>query len=133
MSGVSIITQLLIANTALTTAVGSRIAAGVLPLNTAVPAISITKVSGVQRKTLAMREANYLETDRVQVTVLDKTYPSLQAILQLVRIACPVSSSTTVAGFPVSSVLREGEGPDFFDDGPGIYSGSIDFMVAYTR
>jgi len=134
VSGVSIATQLLVANSALLAVVPAiRIMAGVVPVTTDAPAISLTQVSGVERKTVSMAETTRYKTDRVQVTIYAKTYPAVKQIVALVRAAMPVSTGATVAGWPVQSVLHENDGPDFYEDGPNLYSQSVDYMVSYTR
>ena len=58
MSGVAIVRALLAAHAAVTAAVPAvRIFAGAIPLNTPLPAISITPISGSERNTVAMNEA----------------------------------------------------------------------------
>lgn len=133
MSGVAVIRHLCANNASLIASVpASRITAGVLPLGTDLPAISVLKVSSVQRKTVSMAASSYYWTERVQVTVMAKTYPAVNSIMALVRAACPVSHGT-VNGFNVQSVLIDSEGPDFYDPDAVIYSQSLDFLVSYLR
>lgn len=133
MSGVSIVVQLLLANSALTSVVpAERIVSGVLPLETSLPGISVTQVSGMQHKNLAMNSASYLVRERVQVTVLAKTYPETKSILNLVRAACPLSQGT-VGSYDCQSVLPDTEGPDLYDHDALIYQQSQDYMVTYRR
>lgn len=140
MSGVSII-RYLVANRAGVQAVipASRIMAGVLPLNTVLPAISITQVSSIPFNLLRINEANKLHTDRVQVTALFKDvngtpagagYPGLKAMLKLVLAACP-SQRGTVNGVMVDSIAPDIEGPDFYDDAAQLHSCSRDFIVKW--
>jgi len=133
LSGVAIVRYLLANNSNLLAQVPAvRIRAGSLPLNTVLPAISVTQVSGVQQNNLAMDSASYLVEDRVQVTVLAKTYPEIKTILDLVRKACPLSHGT-VNGFTCEGVLPDIEGPDLEDHVQGVHSQSQDFMVSYQR
>jgi hypothetical protein len=139
MSGVSIIRYLLANNGDLTAVVSAaKISAGVLPLNTALPAISVTKVSANQHNTVSMSSIAYDCDERVQVTVLTKSsssvsgYAQQQQILNLVRAACPLSLGL-VNGFDCQGVLPDLEGPDLFDQNVGVHSQSQDFMVSYTR
>ena len=140
MSGVAVVRHLL-ANAAAVTAVvpAVRIVAGDLPLKTAMPAITITQISGMPRLTVAMTEAKRLHTDRVQVTVLVKGpqgtpaglgYPGIRALLALVLAACP-NQRGTVNGVDVDSILPDIEGPDLADMATALYSGSRDFMVKW--
>ena len=133
MSGVIIIRALLAANTALTSVVpASKIMAGVIPINTVLPAISISQISGVTRNTVSMNEAKVLATDRVQITVMAKDYASQKSILDLVRAACP-NTRGTVNGVACDSIWSDTTGPDVFDDLAVIYFQSVDMMVRFIR
>jgi len=133
MSGVAIVRYLLANDATLTASVPSaKIMAGVIPLNTVLPAISVMQVSGVRRNVVAMTSTSALVTDRVQITVMALTYPSQKSILALVRAALPVSRGT-VNGIVVDSIVHEGDGPDFFDAGLTIYMQPLDVMVRFTR
>lgn len=133
MSGTAIIRTLLAADSALLAVVpADRIKAGVLPLNTAMPAISITSISGVPFMTLKMPTSGNLWTDRVQVTVHAATYPQQKSVLALVRAALP-STRGTVGSFVCDSISIDMEGPDMFDLELSIYSGSQDFLARYIR
>lgn len=140
MSGVAIIRYQLANNAALIAVVpATRIVGGDLPLNTVLPAITITSVDSVPTLSVSMRD-KFLHTDRVQVTVLVKDtagspagagYPGLQTLLRLVLAACP-NMKGTVAGATVDSVLPGPEGPDFSDPVTSIQSRSRDFFVRYS-
>lgn len=133
MSGVAIINYLL-SNDAgvIGTVPASRIFSGVIPLSTAMPAISVMQISGRQHNNVAMASDSYLVTDRVQVTVLSKSYAQAKAILSLVRAACPLSRGT-INGFASEGVIPDAEGPDMFDEVDEIYQQSHDYMVSYIR
>ena len=130
MSGVAIVRYKL-ANYANLTAVvpATRIQAGVLPQNTALPAISVTLVSGVTG--LQLSKPSGLRTDRVQITVDALTYPQVRQILALCRAALPYTRGTvnSIAG---DSILPDIEGPDGFDDLLKTYFQSQDFMVIWS-
>lgn len=131
MSGVAVIVAKLKAHAPLTAVVASaRIMAGNLPLNTALPAISVTQISSVPRNTVSMADSEF-NTDRVQVTVMAKTYPSLRSILRLVLAACPHTRGT-VNGIACDSITPEAEGPDFSDEELTMVAGSRDFNVTWT-
>lgn len=142
MSGIVVIRALLVASAPLTSLVpAARIMAGDLPLNTILPAISITQISSVPRNTVAMNEPKVLHTDRVQVSVLLKGpqgsppglgYPGQKALLKLVLAACP-NTSGIVNGIQTDSVLRDIEGPDLYDDASSLFSGSRDFVVKWLE
>lgn len=130
MSGVAIIRYKL-ANSANLTAVvpATRIQAGVLPQATALPAISVTLVSGVTG--LQVAKASGLRTDRVQITVDAVTYPEVRQILALCRAALPYTRGT-VNSIACDSILPDIEGPDGFDDLLKTYFQSQDFMVTWS-
>lgn len=133
MSGIAAARYLLANNATLTAQVpAARIYAGVIPQNTALPAIGLQEVSGVERLTVAMNEAAKFRTDRVQVSVLAATYPSKKTILELVRAAL-ANQSGTVNGVKVDSILPDGRGPDFDDPGANIYEQSHDFIVRWAK
>ncbi len=133
MSGVAIVRYLLAHNSPLLAAVAAdHIMAGALPLNTHLPAISVTEVSGMELKTVAMNEATKQITEHVQVSVLASAYPSVKSILALVRAALPLSRGT-VNGVDCDSILHDMEGPDIYTDNPAIYFQSQDFVVRFNR
>ena len=133
MSGVAVVRFLLANNAALIASVpAAKIMAGVVPLNTVLPAVSVMEVSGVPRNTVARNEPKQFIAERVQVSVLAKDYPTQKSLLALVRAALPLSRGT-VNSFAVDSILPDVEGPDFYDDGTVIYMGSQDFIVKFNR
>lgn len=130
MSGVAIIRYKLAQAAALTAVVpATRIQAGVLPQATALPAISVTLVSGVTGLQLA--KASGLRTDRVQITVDATTYPQVRQILALCRAALPYTRGV-VNSIACDSILPDIEGPDGFDDLLKTYFQSQDFMVTWS-
>lgn len=136
MSGVAVIRHLLASHSPLTAEVpATRIMAGDLPLNTDLPAISVTQIDSMPRHTLAMTEGNPLHSDRVQVTVHVRTdeggYPELRSLLALVLAACP-NTRGTVNGVACDSVLPDVEGPDLEDAATNLLTGSRDFLVRRT-
>lgn len=133
MSGVIIIWSLLSTNAGLLAVVpAAKIMAGVIPINTVLPAISIAQISGVTRNTIGMNEAKVLATDRVQITVMSKTYPQQKQILDLVRAACP-NTRGIVNGISCDCILSDVVGPDIYDDTSIIYLQSVDLMVKYLH
>jgi len=131
MAAVTAIRYLLANNANLIAAVpATRIMAGILPQNTAVPAIGITHVSTTRLNPVAAPSVRF-STSRVQVTVIATTYPSQKSILALVRAALPRSRGT-VNGVNVDSILSDTEGPDFTNDA-GLYIGSADFIVRFNE
>lgn len=133
MSGVAIVRSLLATNVPLTTVIpAARIFSGAIPVNTTLPAIAVTQVSGVQRNLLGMNAATYMVTDRVQVTVLGKTYSLQKSYMDLIRAALP-NSRGTINGFNTDSIVPDIQGPDMYDSAAIIYQQSHDYFVKYTR
>lgn len=133
MSGVAIIWSLLSNSLAVTAVVpASKIMAGVIPIGTQLPAISISQISGVTRNTIGMNEAKVLATDRVQITVMAKTYVLQKQLLDLVRASCP-NTRGNVNGFQCESIMNDVVGPDIFDGAELIYFQSVDLIVRYLR
>ena len=137
MSGVAIILAKLKAHAPLAAVVPTaRMEAGDLPLKTILPAISVVQVSSTERWTVDMAASPVLTQDRVQVTVLAKTYPQLRQALRLVRQACPqtrgVLQVSDTVSFTVDSILPDVEGPDFFDADVAFAGGTRDFLVTWA-
>lgn len=132
MNGIVAIRQLLAANGALTALVPSaRIAAGVLPQGTTLPALSVTQVSSLDRN-IPSPGAKRRVTDRVQVTVLASSYPEQRQILGAVKKAAS-DKMPTVTGITDVVVHTDSAGPDFMDEKATIYMGSQDFRVTYNE
>jgi hypothetical protein len=133
MSGVIAIRALLANNANLLAVVpATKIMAGVIPLDTVLPAIGISHISTVERNTVAMDSAQVMATERVQVTVQAKSYADQKSILELVRKACP-NTHGTVNGIEVDSILPEIAGPDLRDDELLIFVQSRDFIVKFIE
>lgn len=137
MSGSSIVGTLLRANSALIAQVPvGRIINGVIPIGTTLPAISITEVSAVETRTVAMTERP-LTTSRVQVTVQTKNtattsgYAQQKQILELVRKALPHTRGT-VGSYSVDSILPDSAGPDMQEVDAGFYMQSRDVLVTFA-
>lgn len=146
MSGVAVIRYLLANNAAVLTALGagppvaaSRVIAGDLPLDTVLPAISITEIDSQPRLTVAMTESGRMHTERVQVSVLYKGprgtpsgtgYAGVKGMMPKILAACPHTHGT-VNGINVVSIQPDTEGPDLQDDAASIYSCSRDFLVRW--
>lgn len=132
MSGVSIIRSILVSDGNLLNVVPeTKIMAGVIPLNTALPAISIRQISGLEYKTIS-RTGTQTVTERIQVSVLAPTYMKQKEILELIRSAIPATRGT-VNTFDVDSIVLDIDGPDLYTETPVIYEQSIDYMVRFNR
>lgn len=133
MSDAVIAVRYLVANDAgvLAQVPAVRIKAGVLPIGTVLPAISVEQISTVERLTVPMNSARVFSTSRVQVSVFAKTYSQCKSILDLVRRALP-NTRGTVGGVDLDSVLPEGANPDLFDSDDQVHMQSRDYMVSFS-
>jgi hypothetical protein len=135
--GVATLKQLLHADATLLALVpAARIQAGVLPQGTALPTISITSVSKVDRNLMSPDTYRHV-AERVQVTVHASTYPSQKAVLRAVRKAA-ADKFPTVSGLVNVTVHTDSAGPDFMIketdfESASIYIGSQDFKVTYSE
>jgi hypothetical protein len=121
-----------VADTRLTALVPeARIAAGSLPQGTVLPAISLMSVSSLDRNIPAPGSKRRV-TERVQVTVLARTYPEAKAILAGIRTAA-ADQMPTMGGLSDITVHTDSAGPDFFDEETGIHMQSQDFRVAFNE
>lgn len=138
MSGIAVVRYLLANNAPLIAVVpDAKIYAGVVPLNTALPAISVNDVGGQRRNTVSMAEASRLVIERVQVTPLVNSskkgggdIPTLKQILALIMTAVP-NTNGTVNGVTVDSILPDVRGPNLEDETTGIIEQAQDFIVKY--
>ena len=109
----------------------ARIAAGMLPQGTNLPAISLMSVSSVDRNISAPGPKRRV-TERVQVTVLAATYRQVKAILAAVRKAA-VDQMPTIDGLFDVTVHTDTAGPDFLDEETGIHMQSQDLRVSFNE
>ena len=136
MRAEKVINNLLNAAAGITALVGSgsaaRIYPGIVPQDSALPALVVEHISGNELTTLDANAAFGLVQSRIQVTALAKTYPEVKALIEQVRIACNYQRGV-IATVRVVSVLRDTVGPDLRDDDMQIYSQSIDFQVTFQE
>ena len=137
-SGVAVVRYLLANNAPVVAVVpASRIIAGDLPLETAMPAISVTQVSSVPFSLIRTVETIRQHTDRVQVTVYrkaepdDRGYPGLKSLLTLVLVAC-AGQRGTINGVAVDSIMPDIEGSDLPLPELSLYARSRDFIVRWS-
>ena len=132
MNGVIAVRSLLVADTGVTS-LGpvARIAAGMLAQGTDLPAISLMSVSSIDRNVQAPG-AKRRVTERVQVTVLARTYPEVKAILAAVRNAA-ADQMPTIDGLFDVTVHTDSAGPDFLDEETGIHMQTQDFRVSFNE
>jgi hypothetical protein len=132
MNGVIAVRTLLVTDTGMTALVPeARIAAGMLPQGTDLPAISLMSVSSVDRNIPAPGPKRRV-TERVQVTVLAATYRQVKAILAAVRRAA-ADQMPTIDGLFDLTVHTDTAGPDFLDEETGIHMQSQDLRVSFNE
>ena len=132
MNGVIAVRTLLVTDTGMTALVPeARIAAGMLPQGTDLPAISLMSVSSVDRNISAPGPKRRV-TERVQVTVLAATYRQVKAILAAVRRAA-ADQMPTIDGLFDLTVHTDTAGPDFLNEETGIHMQSQDLRVSFNE
>lgn len=132
MNGVIVVRSLLVGDTGVTELVPvARIAAGMLPQGTDLPAISLMSVSSVDRNIPAPGPKRRV-TERVQVTVLAATYRQVKAILAAVRKAA-ADQMPTIDGLFDVTVHTDSAGPDFLDEETGIHMQTQDLRVSFNE
>jgi hypothetical protein len=132
MDGVAIIRALLTGDDDMLALVpDDRIAAGALPLDTPLDAISIEMVSTVDRNIIAPG-VNRRVMERIQVTGMASTYPRMKGLLRTAKkVAADYVGS--IAGVDNVTVHTASGGPEFMDHDASIYMGSQDFLVGFTE
>lgn len=129
MSAEKVIYNLLSTDTNLLKKVAKcRIHAGLIPLDSALPAIAYSLVSTIENTSMSMTELRL--RSRIQITVAAKTYPEIKDIVALVVKACNYKQGT-FNGVKVDSVIRDNVGADFRDDDAGIFYSTVDFRIAH--
>ena len=132
MNGVIAVRTLLVTDTGLTALVPvARIAAGMLPQGTDLPAISLMSVSSVDRNVPAPGPKRRV-TERVQVTVLARTYPETKAMLAAIRKAA-ADQMPTIDGLTDVTAHTDSAGPDFLYEETGIHRQTQDFRVSFNE
>ncbi len=133
MSGVVALRSVFLSDDALIVLVPSTsIGAGVLPQDTPLPGIALESVSSGDRN-IPNPGGHVHVTDRVQATILAKSYDSLLAIRKAVRRAVWNNRFPTIAGLLNVTVHTISAGPDFMNEDASIYLGSHDFRVTYSE
>ena len=132
MNGVIAVRTLLVTDTGMTAIVPpARIAAGMLPQGTDLPAISLMSVSSIDRNIPAPGPKRRV-TERVQVTVLAATYRQVRAILAAVRKAA-ADQMPIIDGLFDVTVHTDSAGPDFLDEETGIHMQTQDLRVSFNE
>ena len=133
MNGVAALVAVLTANAALTEVVPEdRIAAGVDLQGTALPKISISRISATDLN-IPTPGAKRLVRELVQVTVLAADYVAQHRVLALVKAAAADRLYPTVPGITGVTIHTASAGPDFVDERTSIYIGTQDFAVIYNE
>ena len=132
MDGVAAVRSVLVADGTVTGLVPvGRIIAGALPQGFTLPAIALESISKMDRNILHPGSDRHVN-ERVQVTVLAKTYPSQKAILRAIRHAA-ADTFPTVTGMSNVTIHTDGAGPDMINEDASIRIGTQDFRVDYTE
>jgi hypothetical protein len=71
-------------------------------------------------------------TERVQVTVLARTYPETKAILAAARKAA-ADQMPVIDGLTDVTIHTDSAGPDFLDEETGIHMQTQDFRVSFNE
>lgn len=130
--GVEAVRTALIGDATLTALVpATRIGAGPLPRNTALPAISLASVSKVDRNILNPGTYRFVR-ERVQATVHASDYPELKQVMTALRGAA-ADTFPTVSGLINVTIHTDGAGPDFMNEDASIYMGEQDFATTYSE
>lgn len=128
-------------NTAAVTAIApsSRIAPGILPNGTTLPAVEIESVSGVPRTTIAMTEPGRLHSERVQLRGIVQRLGNgsgadyAQLVTLMKALARIPNTRGTIAGISVDSVIVDIEGPDDNDVDAGRIARTRDYIVKWKE
>lgn len=133
MAGVEILREALVSDTDVTAIVPpERIAAGVLPQGTMLPAIALARVSLVERNIPSPGPVKHV-TERVQATIMAESYVQMDAVHRAVKRAAidvAIDGPTGVSAIRIHSL---GAGPDFMDEAATIHMTSHDFRVTYNE
>jgi hypothetical protein len=133
MNGVAAMVAVLTANAALTAVVPEdRITAGVDLQGTALPKISVSRISATDLN-IPSPGATRLVRELVQVTVLAADYVSQHRVLALVKAAAADRIGPAVSGITGVTIHTASAGPDFVDERTSIYIGTQDFAVIYNE
>lgn len=133
MSGAAVVRALLAAHAAVRELIPNEtgIVAGVLPLNSPVPALSVHTIDESEIPTMARNLSRRTIVERVQVTALSRDYTEMKRLLKAAALGRGVHTGE-VRGVRVLSVLPAGVGPEIPRD-DGIYEQSRDFMVTFSE
>jgi hypothetical protein len=132
MNGVITVRSLLVGCAAVTALVPeARIVTGSLSLGTMIPAIAIMSVGSVDRN-IPAPGAKRRVTERVQVTVLARSYPEAKTLIAAVR-AAVADQMPTIDGLTDINVHTDSTGPDFLDEETGIHMQSQDLRVSFNE
>lgn len=132
MRAEKIVYTLLTGNAAVAALVGTKIFPGLVPQNTAMPAISYELVSGVEILPINAQAGGVIIRSRVQVSVLARTYTEVKTIHEAIRGAL-LFKSGLIAGVQVIGITRELIGADERDDLSGLYMQGVDFLLTHDE
>lgn len=133
MSAVAIIRALMVAHTPVTVLVpAARVFAGPAPQGVAMPAITLTEVSGAEQDTVSRDRPKSLMRNRVQVTILANSYAQMKTLMLATKLGAGTHTGM-IGAYQVNSVVPAGIGPEIPTEDSGIYEQSRDFMVTFQE
>ena len=132
MRAEQVVYTLLTGNAAVAALVGTKIYPGLIPQNTAMPAVTYELVSGVEILPINAQAGGVILRSRVQVSVLARTYTEVKNIQEAIRGALLFKSGLT-AGVQVIAITRELIGSDERDDESGLYMQGVDYLLIHDE
>lgn len=131
MSAEKVIYNLMSTNVALKAVVPvTRMYAGVIPIDSAYPALCYNLVSSDDVTSIGMTTMK--SRSRVQVTAVATSYPAVKALADKVRVACNLKRGT-FNGVVTDSVIMDNIGADYRDDETGVFYSTLDFNIVHNR
>ena len=132
MNGVIAVRSLLVSDLRVTSLVPpERVAAGTLPQGTALPAIALMSIGSTDLNIPSPGPKRRV-TERVQVTVLTRTYAEAKAIIAAIRGAA-ADQMPAIDGLSDVTVHTDSAGPDFLDEETGIHMQTQDLRVSFNE
>lgn len=131
MSAEKVIYDLLSKNAALLAVVPkTRMYSGVIPIDTAYPALCYNLVSSSDTNAIGLTTMK--SASRIQVTAVASSYPAVKALADKIRVACNLKRGT-FNGIVTDSVIMDNIGADYRDDESGVFYSTVDFNVVHNR
>lgn len=109
----------------------SQVLADNIPIDSPLPAIGFTKVSGVDRNLMSPRALSR-RTERVQATVVATSKAEARAVLNALRSVLR-NRMGDFAGVQSVVIHTDGDGAEFTDMDPALHMQTQDFRVSYNE